>query len=53
MLVVEAASTLNLENGNDCGIFVDCSLLDDVAAGIWPGVMDVDSPNVGTCDKKQ
>jgi hypothetical protein len=46
-LAGEAASTLKLKNGDDDGIIVDCSLLEDVVTGIGAREMDGNSPDVG------
>ncbi len=48
MLAAEAASALKLKNGNDYGVVLDGSLLEDIVTGIGPGVMNGNSPNVGT-----
>jgi hypothetical protein len=37
----------NLKNGNNNGIVVDGSLLEDIVTGIGAGVMDGNSPTVG------
>ncbi len=51
MLVVEAVSTLKFKNGNDYGIVLNGSLLEDIIAEIGVGAMNNDSPNVGTLDE--
>ncbi len=41
---------LKLKNGDDDGIVVDSSLLEDVIAGFGAGAINTDSPKVGTSD---
>ena len=48
MHAAETAPALNLKNGNDDDVVVDCSLLDDTVTGIEAGAMDGDSISVGT-----
>ncbi len=52
MLTAEAEGTsmLKLKNGDDNGVVVDSSLLEDIVAGIEAGTMNIDSPKVGTSD---
>jgi hypothetical protein len=46
VLKVEATSTLKLKNGNDDGIVVDGSLLEDAVMGIGEGAMNGNSPTM-------
>ncbi len=50
MLVAEATFTLKLKNGNEDGVFMDSSLLEDIIAGIGVGGMNIDRPDVETSD---
>ncbi len=44
----KAASVLKLKNGDDNGVILDGSLLEDAVAGIGVGVMNGDSPTMTT-----
>ncbi len=53
MLAAEAASVLKLKNGNDSGVVVDGSLMEDFVTEIGAGAMDGDSSVVpGISDDK-
>ncbi len=50
MLAAEAASTIKLKNGNDDGVVMDGSSLEDVIAGIGARAKDGNSSVVGMSD---